>query len=173
MERAHGRSADTELDEPLDLDRCGLFVVALFAAAVLDPTIRLLHTLQALIYVAVSLLAWRNSPWGYGAGRFVSAFWNSVNLFVTAFVADRPRELVLLLQTGQLHRPDLLVAVVAFTGHCLLIVACLVAFVRMPRRRRDWFRFVGGGFVAIGYFVLIIVTTGRQYIGLLEEVFPV
>lgn len=151
----------------------GLFVVALFASAVLDPTIRLLHALQALIYVAVSVLARRNSPWGYGAGCFVSAFWNSVNLIVTSFVADGLLELVLLLQTGQLGRPDLLVAVVAFTGHCLLIVACLVAFLHVPRRRRDWFHFVGGGIAAISYFILIIVITGRQYIDLLEQVIPV
>ncbi len=46
------------------LTRAAIFVVALFWSAVLDLTIRLLHVLQSLIYVAVVVLARRNSPWG-------------------------------------------------------------------------------------------------------------
>ena len=149
----------------------GLFVVALFLSAIPDPKIRLLHALQSLIYVAVVVLVRRNSPWGFGAGCLVSGFWNSMNLFVTTFVADGLQELVLLLQTGKLARPDLLIAVVAFTGHCLLFVACLAAFLRLPRQRRRWSQFVGGGLVAIGYFILIIITTGPQFIFLLSPVF--
>ncbi len=149
----------------------GIFVVALFVSAVFDPTIRLLHALQSLIYVAVVVLARWNSPWGHGAGCFVSGFWNYINLFVTTFVASGLQQLVLLLQTGQLARPDQLIAVVAFAGHCLLFFGCLVAFLRMPRQRQVWSQFVGGGLVAIGYFVLIIIATGPQYIGLLRQVF--
>lgn len=152
----------------------GLFVVALFVSAVFDPTIRLLHALQSLIYVGVVLLCRRNSPWGYGAGCIVGAFWNSVNLFVTGFIASGLQELVVLLQTGQLARPDLMISVVAFAGHCLLICACLMAFLRASRKRCSaWFQFVGGGLVAIGYFVLIIITTAPQYIPLLKIVFHV
>ena len=149
----------------------GLFVVALYVSAVFDPTIRLLHALQSLIYIAVVVLVRGNSPWGYGAGFFISGFWNSMNVFVTSFVQEGFEELALLLQTGQLARPDLLVSVVAFTGHCLLFVACFVAYLRAPQPRRGVFKFVGGGLVAIGYFVLIIVTTGPQYIPLLRILF--
>ena len=46
------------------LTGAAIFVMALFWSAVLDPTIRLLHALQSLIYVAVVVLARRNSPWG-------------------------------------------------------------------------------------------------------------
>ena len=148
-----------------------LSIVALFWSAVPDPTIRLLHALQSLIYVAVVALAHRNSPWGFGAGCFKSGFWNSVNLFVTGFVEDGLQELALLLQTGQLARPDLFVAVVAFTGNCLVFFACLVAFLRSPRQPQAWFQFVAGGLAAIGFFVLIIITTAPQYIPLLKHVF--
>ena len=58
----------------------GLFVIALYVSAVFDPTIRLLHALQSLIYVAVIMLVRGNSPWGYGAGCFISGFWNSMNV---------------------------------------------------------------------------------------------
>ena len=147
-----------------------IFVMALYWSAVLDPTIRLLHALQSLIYVAMLVLARRNSPWGFGAGCFKSGFWNSVNLFVTGFVEDGIQELALLLQTGQLARPDLFIAVVAFTGNCLVFFACLVAFLRSPRQRGAWFRFVAGGLVAIGVFMLIIITTAPQFIPLLKNV---
>ena len=66
-----------------------------------------------------------------------------------------------------------MISVVAFSGHCVLICAWLVAFLRASRKRWAWFQFVGGGLVAIGYFVLIIITTGPQYIPLLRIVFHV
>lgn len=46
----------------------GLFLLALVVSAILVPDLRVLHSLQALIYVAVIVLARRNSAWGYGAG---------------------------------------------------------------------------------------------------------
>jgi hypothetical protein len=46
---------------------CVLFIFILALAAVFDPTIRWLHLFQALIYVAVILLARERSAWGYGA----------------------------------------------------------------------------------------------------------
>jgi hypothetical protein len=59
----------------------GLFIVALVISVLFDPAIWLLHTLQALIYVAVIVLARRNSAWGFGAGFTIALLWNSVNLF--------------------------------------------------------------------------------------------
>src|SRR5262245_32597722 len=52
-----------------------LFVFALLVSAVFEPKIRILHTLQALIYFALIALTRRNSAWGYGAGYIISAFW--------------------------------------------------------------------------------------------------
>jgi hypothetical protein len=45
-----------------------LFIVALALSVLFDPTVWVLHSLQALIYVAVILLARRDSAWGFGAG---------------------------------------------------------------------------------------------------------
>lgn len=117
------------------------------------------------------VLAGRNSPWGFGAGCFKSGFWNSANVFVTGFVLDGLEDLALLLRTGQLASPDLMIPVVAFTGNCLVFFACLVAFLRSPRERRSWFQFVAGGILAIAFFVLIIVTTAPQFISLLKHLF--
>lgn len=149
----------------------GFFIFALILSAVFDPRIRLLHALQALIYVAVIVLTRRNSAWGFGAGVIISALWNYINLFVTTFIKAGAEQFWLLLHTGRLHRPDLMVALVAGLGHFILIVACLAGFLRMRPKVKQWGEFVAGGVLAVGYFVLIIVTTGPQYIGLIKRTF--
>jgi hypothetical protein len=151
----------------------GFFIFALFVAAVFDPTIRLLHALQAVIYVAVIVLARRENAWGFGAGCFMALFWNYTNLFVTTFIRAGWQQLTILMRTGRLARPDLLIALAAAAGHFLLIGACLAGFLRTRPDSKRWGQFAGGGVLAIAYFVLIIVTTGPQYVGLLKRVFHV
>ncbi len=151
----------------------GFFLFALILSAVFDPRIRVLHTLQALIYIAVIVLTRRQSAWGFGAGFFIAAFWNYTNLFVTTFVRNGADQLMLLLHTGRLRRPDLLVALVAAFGHFLMMVACAVGWLRQRPGGRELGEFVLGGVLAVGYFVLIIFATGRQYIPLVRHVFRV
>lgn len=149
----------------------GLFIVALVVSAVFDPSIRVLHALQALIYVVVIILTRRGSAWGFGAGCFIAAFWNYTNLFVTSFIRAGLEQLMTLVQTGQLHRPDLVVAVIAAAGHFLMIVACVVGLLRTGPNLRRWGQFFGGGMLAVAYLIAIIFTTGPQYIGLVKRVF--
>jgi hypothetical protein len=150
-----------------------LFIVALFVSAVFEPSIRILHALQALIYVAVVILTRRNSPWGYGAGAVVAAFWNYVNLFVTTFISNGFDQLIGFLQTGQIARPDQFLAVIAATGHFVLIAACLIGFLETRPKAREWSKFIGGGLLAMAYFVAIIFMTGPQYIPLLRRTFGI
>jgi hypothetical protein len=163
---------------PAWIDACimvgaGFFIFALLLSAVFDPKIRLLHTLQALIYFAVILLTRRESAWGFGAGAAIAVFWNYLNLFVTTFIAEGIRQLVILVSTGQVERLDLLVAVVAAAGHVLLIVACLAGFLRIRQNKASWGQFFAGGIIAVGYLVAIIFATGPQYIWIIRRVFHV
>jgi hypothetical protein len=148
-----------------------LFLLALVVSAVLDPSIRVLHALQSLIYVAVVVLTRRNSPWGYGAGVVVSAFWNGVNLLITDFISNGFGELIGLLQTGRIARPDQFVAVIAAAGHFVLIAACLIGFLETRPRAREWAKFIGGAVLAIAYLVAIIFMTGPQFIPLVRRTF--
>ena len=141
----------------------GFFIFALVLSAVFDPRIRVLHALQTLIYVAVIILTRRGSSWGFGAGCLIAAFWNYTNLFVTTFIRAGLEQLATLIHTGQLHRPDLVVAVVAAAGHFLMIVACVAGFLRTGPNLRQWGQFLGGGILAVAYLVAIIFTTGPQY----------
>ena len=148
-----------------------LVVFALILSAVFEPAIRILHTLQALIYIAVVVLARRQSPWGYGAGFVISSFWNYVNLFVNTFIRSGWSQFLGLIQTGRLDRPDQALALVAAAGHFLLIAACLIGFLRTRPNPRMWAAFVGGGLLAVAYFIAIIATTGPQYMPLIRRTF--
>ena len=147
----------------------GLGIVALFVSAVFDPTIRVLHFLQALPYIAVVVLARRDNAWVLGAACITATFWNYINLFVSDFIATGLRELSLLLTAGEL-RPGQL-AVVGATGHFLLIAGCLALFFRLRPRLKLWRQFLGGGVLAVAYFILIVITTGPQFVGMLRRVF--
>jgi len=149
----------------------GLFIFALILSAVYEPRIRVLHALQALIYIAVVALTRRNSAWGYGAGCVISAFWNYINLFVTTFIRAGVEQLLILLQTGRIERPDLALSLIAAGGHFLLIAACLAGFLRNRPTAPDWGRFVGGGIIAVAVFIAIIAAAGPQYMGLIRRVF--
>jgi len=170
MNRLPPRRADAWIDGCI-LVGAGFFLCALLLSAVFDPRIRLLHFMQALLYIVVILLTRRKSAWGFGAGVMIAVFWNYTNLFVTNFVRAGMQQLGILLRTGHLHRPDLLVAVAAATGHFLLIAACLAGFLRTRPTLGSWGRFLAGGAIAISYFIAIIFTTGPQYIGLIRRVF--
>lgn len=148
-----------------------LFIFALAVSAVFDPRIRLLHILQALIYIGVVVSTRRNSAWGFGAGFVISAFWNYINLFVTNFVRSGLAQLASLVQTGHANRPDQLIALIAAAGHFLLMAGCLAGFLRARPRLPQYAQFAAGGILSIAYFLTIILTTGRQYIGLMKRVF--
>jgi hypothetical protein len=147
----------------------GFFIFALVLSAVFDPKIRVLHTLQALIYIVVIVLTRRRSAWGYGAGFVIAALWNYINLFVTTFIRNGLEQLLLSLRTAQLHRPDLILALIAAGGHFLMIVACFAGFLRTRPGLRQIAQFAGGGILAVAFFVAIIYTTGPQYIGVLKK----
>ena len=171
------------MDDTTRLDRwikwlivasCVVFILVLALSAVFDPSIRVLHAFQALIYVAVILLAWRNSAWGYGAGCLIAAFWNYTNLVHTTFIANGVRELSRALRTGQVQNPDQLIAIFAAAAHFILIGACVAGYARIkPKARWESAKLFGGGVLAIGYFAGIIIAFGPQYVPLLKKVFGI
>jgi hypothetical protein len=170
-----GRAMSDPLRGPRWIQRtidvgAGFFLVALIVSAVFDPSIRVLHALQALIYVAVIVLTRRRSAWGYGAGCVIALVWNAVNLAITGFIAAGFTVIAMLIRTGQLVHAEYLIAVIAALGHAAMIVACAVGFVRLRPTWRGWARFAAGGVVAVLYFAAIIVTTGPQYVHLIKRV---
>ncbi|MFI5233739.1 MAG: hypothetical protein ACHQSE_14670 [Gemmatimonadales bacterium] len=136
----------------------GLFILGLALAAAVVPQLRLLHAFQALIYVAVILLARRNHAAGFGAGSAVAAAWNSLQLFITHLFQAGAKELWSAVTTGHVRRPDTAAVFVAGIGHFVLFIGCIGAFVQLRPGKREWRQFVIGGVVALGYLVVIVAT---------------
>lgn len=134
----------------------GLFLVALAVSAIVVPELRLLHFLQALIYVVVVLLARRNSTWAFGAGFTIAAVWNCLETFGPHLMRAGAVMIWSFLQTGQVQHVETMMVPIGGIGHLILIVACLAAFSNQTTKHK-WWKFVGGGALALAYFALIVV----------------
>jgi hypothetical protein len=144
-----------------------LFTVALIVSAVVLPELRLLHVLQALIYVAIVVLARRNSMWAIGAGLAIALVWNSNALFVTHNMQTGAAVLWSLLQTGRMRElgPHPVVPMMVLLGgiaHFVLIGACLAAlFDRRIEDKKPW-KVAAGGVAVLAYFALIIMVSAPR-----------
>jgi hypothetical protein len=139
-----------------------LFILALVGSAIVVPQLRLLHLLQALIYVAIILLTRRNSPWGFGVAVFISTAWNCLNLFVTHLSLAGAALLWSFIQTGHLVRSPTVMVFVGTLAHFLLIIACMAGFLRLRPGKKQWYRFFGGGLLVLVYMALIIVVAAPR-----------
>lgn len=137
-----------------------MFAIALAVSAYFEPQWRVLHVLQGLIYVAVVVLTRAQSPWGFGAGVFTATFWNVLVLFRSPVGSQGIEEFGKLIRGGQFERPDVWLQLFGAFGHCLIIVACLVGFLRLRPRTPQWSRFVAGGVISIGYLLAAAFTLG-------------
>ena len=133
-----------------------LFLVALLASAICVPELRMLHAFQAMIYVAVIILAHRNSPWGYGAGFAIAILWNGMGLFVTHLIQAGAVAFWSWLHTGHVHQLVPMMVTLGGIGHLILIVAALVAVVRQNTEARKWWKFAGGGVLSVAYFAALV-----------------
>jgi hypothetical protein len=133
-----------------------LFILALAASAIVVPQLRLLHLLQALIYVAIIILTRRNSAWGFGIAVFISAAWNCLNLFVTHLFQAGAQQVWSFVLTGYTSRPDTAMVFIASLAHFLLIIACMAGFLLLRPEKRQWIQFFAGGLLVLAYMALII-----------------
>jgi hypothetical protein len=137
----------------------GLFILALIVSAIVVPQLRLLHSFQALIYIAVIILTRRNSPWGFGAAVFIATAWNCLNLFITHLFSAGAGQFWSFISTGNLTRPDTMMVFIGVIGHFVIITACLAGFFNLQPGRKQWVQFFAGGLLVLAYFALIVVTT--------------
>jgi hypothetical protein len=133
-----------------------LFLVALLVSALVVPELRLLHLLQALIYIAILILARRNSAWGFGAGFAIGIVWNTFSLFVTHLMQVGVVAFWSSLRAGHVEQLVPMMVTLGGIGHFVLIVGCLSALLQLQADTRRWWKFVGGGVLAVAYFVLIV-----------------
>lgn len=140
----------------------GLFIVALVGSAAVVPQLRPLHAFQALIYLAVIVLARRNRASGFGAGFVIALVWNGLEWLGPHLIQAGAHEFWIFLTTGRLGRPDTLMVFIGAIAHLVLIVACAAAFRQLHPGKKDWRRFLVGGALALAYFAAIVAILLRR-----------
>lgn len=111
-----------------------IFIVVLAVSAIFEPDIRWLHFFQAWMYIAAIALSFRGSRWGYFIGFSAAGLWDYANIFATTFLRNGFEELSRWFHTGQLGRPDLLIALPAWFSNLLVIIGCLWAYGRREEK---------------------------------------
>jgi hypothetical protein len=134
----------------------GLFVIALVVSAVVVPELRLLHFLQALIYVAVVVLARRSNVFALGAGFTIAVAWNCIEFFGPHLIQAGAVQLWFFLHTGQASHVETMMVPIGAVGQLILICACLVALFKQTTDIKKWWKFLAGGVLVLGYFALIV-----------------
>ncbi len=132
-----------------------LFLVALAVSAVAVPQLRLLHLLQAVIYVAIMILARRNNVFALGAGFTIAVAWNCLEFFGPHLIQLGTMMFWTYLRTGQIEHVETMMVPLGGVGHLILIVACPAALFDLVTDKK-WWKFVAGGVSVLGYFALIV-----------------
>ena len=134
----------------------GLFLVALAVSAVAVPELRPLHFLQALIYVAVAILARRSNVFAFGAGFTIAVAWNCLEFFGPHLMQAGAVMFLSFLQTGQVQHLETMMVPIGGIGHFILMIACLTALFHQTTDTKKWWKFIAGGVLVLGYFALIV-----------------
>lgn len=150
----------------------GLFIAILALSAWWDPSIRWLHGFQALLYVATAVLALKRDRWGYFLGAATAGFWNYATLFLNNFFHAGREQLQILLATGHLPRPDLVISVPAVVAHFVMIGCCLWGYTRLPEKGwPDVSRAAASMALSVGYLALIMALFQPRYLALFTRLF--
>jgi hypothetical protein len=110
------------------------FVFLLGLSAYWEADIRWLHFFQAWMYIGTIALCLRGSRWGQFIGFSAAGLWDYANVFTTTFFFNGLQQLSQWMHTGHLERPDLLIAVPAWSANLLVVIGCVWAYSRQPEK---------------------------------------
>jgi hypothetical protein len=148
------------------------FIVVLGISAYWDRGIRVLHTFESIPYAVAAVLCLRKHKVGYALGAASGAFWLWTAATLTSFVRNGFERVAMLLRTGHVDRPDILIAAPAacFTGG--LVLFSLWGY--SGARNKSWGDlglFVAAIAVVAGFFVAIFAAFAPQYLGMFRHLF--
>ena len=147
------------------------FVVILGIAAYWDRTIRVLHLFESLPYVAAAALCLRQRKFGYMLGASAGAFWLWTAGTLTTFVRNGFERVSIMLRTGHVDRPDILIAAPAALATGGLVVFSLWGYSRLrDKSRSDVGLFVAATALVAGFFVAIFAAFAPQYLGMFKRI---
>jgi hypothetical protein len=170
---APDRSRPLSLPDRLAVASAALFVVILAVAAYWDPSIRVLHLLEAVPFLLAAALITRQRRFGYLLGVASGAFWLWTAGFLTTFIKNGFERLASLMLTGHVDRWDIFIAVPAAVGTGGLVMFSLVSYLRSADKPLvDAVRFLGTCALVASFFVLILRLFAPQYLGMFGSMLP-
>jgi hypothetical protein len=147
------------------------FVGILGLAAYWDRSIRLLHLFESLPYLIAAVLCLRQSKFGYALGAASGAFFLWTGGLLTTFVRNGFERVGMLLRTGSVDRPDVLIAAPAAVATAGLVVCAVAGYLRLPNK--SW-RDLGVALPVIvavpAFFILLFATLSPQYLGMFHGI---
>jgi len=151
---------------------CSLvFIGELAVSAYWDRSIRMLHVFESLPYLLAAVLCVRRSKLGYALGLVSGAFWLFMAGFLTTFVRNGFERLDMLIRTGSVDRPDILIAVPAALATASLVVLSLVGYGRFQNKSWRDLAVLGATVVAIPvFFIAIFAAFAPQYLAMFRSV---
>lgn len=146
-----------------------VFIFVLALSAYYEADIRWLHFFQAWMYIATMVLALRRNRWGYFIGFSAALLWDYTSLFVTTFFFNGLQVLSVLVRTGHLSRPDLLIAVPAWFSNFFVVLGCAWAYSRhATKSAADLGRLAVAFILTTGFFALDMALFQPRYLALFK-----
>ena len=148
------------------------FIVILGIAAYWDRTIRVLHVFESLPYIVAASLCLRQRKFGYMLGAASGAFWLWTAGILTTFVRNGFERVSMLLRTGHVDRPDIIIAAPAALVTSGLVIFSLCGYSRLRNKSwRDLGLFVAATGLVAGFFVAIFAAFAPQYLNMFRPIF--
>lgn len=145
------------------------FIAVLGIAAYWDRTIRVLHVVESLPYGLAAALCLRHRKIGYVLGAAAGGFWLWTAGMLTTFVRNGFERVPMLLRTGHVDRPDVLIAVPAAFATAGLVVFSLWGYSRLGNKSwMDVGLFVAAVCLMAGFFVAIFAAFAPAYLGMFK-----
>jgi hypothetical protein len=121
--------------------------------------------------VLAAVLCLRQSTFGYALGVASGAFWLWCAGFLTTFIRNGFERLGMLLRTGSVDRPDILISVPAALATAGLVVFSIAGYVRLRNKSSRDFGAIASAFVAVPLFFLAIFRVfAPQYLAMFKGI---
>ena len=148
----------------------GCFILVLTVSAIWEADIRWLHFFQAWMYIATIALSFRRNRWGHFIGTSAAGLWDYANIFATTFFFNGLQRLWQWIHTGHLERADLIIAVPAWGSNLMVIIGCVWAYGRLPKKSLgDVGRFLIAFILTTGFFALDMALFQPRYLGIFSR----
>ena len=142
-----------------------VFIAVLAVSAYWDSGIRVLHVFESVPYLLAAVLCLRRNKLGYALGVVSGAFWLGTAGLRTTFIRNGFQRLEMLVRTGSVDRPDILIAVPAAVATAGLIVSSIVGYGRLPNKSsRDSAVFGAAVAIVPAFFIAIFAAFAPRYL---------